>query len=546
MQEREVRTTKKEQLKKHIAEKVIVTDTSSKRLGEEIDTKWLFDFRTIFLNPDLLDMIAEIFWDHFEQENNIQIGGSESAAIPLVTAIILKGKEKNKSVNGFYIRKSRKKVGLRKQIEGTVNDNKIILVDDLINKGLTFERQIKILEEAGKTVSTIFSLVRFRDIHNYTYLHSKNIPIVSFFTLADFNIKLLKDGPALVSGFEVKWYFKGKNPNYGHVRSKASLVIDNNNVYFGTDNGYFWSLNKNNGVVNWQFKTSWKPKGKHVFTTPVVYDGVIFFGTYSGNVYALDKDSGKIRWMYADPDKITSSPAIILKHNIFVTGVCYSLPGKMGGVVALDLHTGEKKWERSMETSVEGSSHYAQKTDSILVGDDSGTVYSLKGKNGDTRWSYKTDGPIKRSCALDDKEIFAYFGSLDGTVYKLAVKNGNCEGKFKVSEGVYATPFLYSTSVFVSSLDKTLSNFDVTSGVLNWSAETRGRIFAEPTVIQKRIFIGSNDGKLYVLDPRTGKEVDYFQTTERITNKVLYDQETDTYFITTFANEIYCLKKRST
>ena len=99
-------------------QKIVHTDGS--------ESSWLFDFRNIFLKPESLNLIVDIFWDLFNEKYPFQVGGQEIAAIPLTSAIVFKSQQLNKPVNGFIIRKSRKPVGMQKLIEGELNENKII------------------------------------------------------------------------------------------------------------------------------------------------------------------------------------------------------------------------------------------------------------------------------------------------------------------------------------------------------------------------------------------------------------------------------------
>ena len=83
----------------------------------------------------VFDLICGSIWSRFEKYYPFQVGGQELAAVPLATAIALKGLHLGKPINYFIIRKSRKKVGLQNLIEGELNSEKIVLVDDLLNSG---------------------------------------------------------------------------------------------------------------------------------------------------------------------------------------------------------------------------------------------------------------------------------------------------------------------------------------------------------------------------------------------------------------------------
>jgi len=149
------------------------------------------------------------------------------AAIPLVSAIVMKSLELNMPVNGFFIRKSRKKSGLLNMIEGKINNEKIILVDDIINSGSSFIRQVEVLEKIKNNkeenfgdkslenikINSVFSIMRFRDLKYYKYFNEKNIKVESLFELND----ITKDV-----------YQKNKNLNIKNITKKINRGTPNN------------------------------------------------------------------------------------------------------------------------------------------------------------------------------------------------------------------------------------------------------------------------------------------------------------------------------
>ena len=49
---------------------------------------WLFDLRTILLQPDVMENIAALFWEKYGQASDVQICGIESAGIPLIAGLV--------------------------------------------------------------------------------------------------------------------------------------------------------------------------------------------------------------------------------------------------------------------------------------------------------------------------------------------------------------------------------------------------------------------------------------------------------------------------
>ncbi len=535
-----------EKLKNLIKENVITRKEQRKIVYfDGSERNWLFDFRNIFLNPESLNLIVDIFWELFEKEYPFQVGGQEIAAIPPVSAIVLKSLQIDKPVNGFIIRKSRKPTGLQKLIEGKINNNKIILIDDLMNSGSTIIRQIKILEEQGKKVDYIFVLTRFRDEEYYKFLQEKQIKLVSLYTLADFKLsRTEKKENILPQNLKEIYHIQSPNPNYFHVVPKSAPAIDEEKIYFGSDNGYFWALNQKNGETAWKYKVGLRAHGKSIFSSPAIHNGIVYFGSYDGNVYALDTQTGKRKWVFMEADWIGSSPAIAPDLELLFIGLEFGLFKKKGGIAALDLKTGKKKWEyEEIPEYVHCSPAYCPEKKMVAVGANDFCVYMFDAKIGKLKWKFQTEGEIKASLIFDIKNNLILFGSFDKHLYALDIDSGGIKGKFATYDIIYSTPLVYQGNVYVASFDKNLYSINLKTGELNWRFSANGRFLASPVIIEDKIYIGATDGKLYEINIQTGKMTDFFQATERITNKIAYNAKTKRFFLPTYANEIYCLEK---
>lgn len=537
--------TKIEKLKEIIKKQGLVTKNQQKIISTRgAESNWLFDLRNIFLKPDSLNLITEIFWHYFKKEYPFQVGGQEIAAIPLVSAIVLKSHQTDKPINGFIIRKSRKPTGLQKIIEGEISKkDKIILIDDLTNSGATILRQIKVIEDIGKKVDCVFTLIRFRDEQYYKFIKEKQIKHISLFSLPDFGLFLNKKREKNQQNLKLTWRFKSNNPNFFYVVPKSAPIIDNEKIYFGSDSGYFWALNQKDGTTSWKFKVGFHAKGKSIFSSPIIYENTVYFGAYDGNVYALDTATGKVKWIFMEADWIGSSPIIAPKLNLLFIGLEFGLFRKKGGIAALDLETGKKIWEAKMSKFVHCSPAYCQEKQVVAIGGNDFFIYLFNAKNGKLKWKFRTEGEIKASLVFDIKNNLVLFGSFDSYLYALDIDSGELKRKFETNDKIYSTPLTHQDNVYFSSLDKNLYSFNLKTEKMNWRFAAGGRIFASPIIIEDKIYIGSTDGRLYEINIKTGKLTDIFQTTERITNKIAYNAETKRFFLPTYANEIYCLSK---
>ena len=509
---------------------------------------WLFDFRALMLQPKWIDRYAEVFWEHYEDQLPFQVGGMETAGIPLVTAIIMKGVERGTPVNGFFIRKSRKRQGLLKAVEGTLTDEKIILVDDLINSGQTLNRQIDVLRDLDKTVSDIFVMLAFRTDEAYAHFGEHGVRVRHLFTLKDFGIPLLRPrGPEIQQEtFDVVWHYKGPAPSFHVVTHKSGPTLDGGRVYVGHDDGTMRALDSETGSVVWEFTVRGFPGGKAILSTPRVHDGVVYFGAYDGNVYALQATTGEKIWEYGDADWIGSSPDISIQDGLLFIGLEFGLFKRSGGIAALDLKTGIPKWTAYHTNMTHASPLYIQQESMVVIGSNEGVLYAYDAPSGQLRWRYATGGDIKMSAAYAPRQRAVLFGSMDGKMYAVSAQDGTPLYAKEADAGIYSTPLVYNNAAYFASLDKKLYAVELGTWKERFVFTTNGRIFSSPVVAENSVWIGSNDGRLCEVDPETGVLKSFFQASERVLSKLAYDAAKKRFYIITVANQVYCLARKTT
>ena len=102
--------------------------------------RWLIDLRPLLLRRDCLAKLAAVFWELHRDLGPFQIGTTESAGIPLLTAILMSAPPEHAKISGFIVRKQRKTTGMCQTIEGAVTNAPIVLVDDILNSSSSAEK----------------------------------------------------------------------------------------------------------------------------------------------------------------------------------------------------------------------------------------------------------------------------------------------------------------------------------------------------------------------------------------------------------------------
>lgn len=518
--------------------------------------KWIFDFKAESLRSEFLQEYARCFWETFQKRfpQGIQIGGMETGAISLVTGVSVLAPASQR-INVFYVRKSRKKNDLANLVEGELNDDPIVLVDDILNAGRTIKKEIKIIEDLGKKVSAVFTCLRFRDISFYRDLADRGVEIVSIFELNDFKgllpVENITGGDVSIPRTD-KYTLEYKirlteRPNLYNVVPKSAPLLVGEYLYVGADDGMFYCIRAIDGEQIWSHRVWFGIAGKHILSSPVVYGERVIFGAYDGNLYCLNRFSGKQEWIFTDADWIGSSPCIDAARGIVYVGLEFGLSGRRGGVAAININDGRVKWKNySLPEYVHASPAYSREANLVVCGCNDHSLYAFDPQTGRIIWQFKTGGEVKYGAVFDQDKRLVIFGSMDGSIYALQCRDGMLYHRYEARFGFYSTPVLADHRVIIGSLDKRVYCFDLNNKETAWTFETAGRIFASPIVDGKSVFIGSNDGRLYELEISSGKALAVIQLTERIVNRIQVDHQLNgkrLLYVPTHVCELYRMRE---
>lgn len=552
----------KDKLRQVILDEVI--DNNYRPYGEQYSPTWIFDFRMVLLEPTWLACITNLLYEYIKEYDEVQIGGLESAALPLVTSLVLKASREGKAVNGFYIRKSRKKSGTFKLFEGRLTDRPIVLVDDLMNSSSSITRQVLQLEEYGKRVAKVLTIVRFRPLAEYSFLQKRGITVESLFSLVDFNLSFKGETrwPDIVEP-KIQWIHRPETHTPYNVFPRSRPTVAKEITFFGCDDGYFYACDIETGAVRWRHRVGRCSKGKCILSSPTVNGEIVYFGAYDGVVYALNIYDGSVVWTFAEAEWVGSSPCVVENKGLLYIGLEYNMPQQKGSIIALNSKTGERKWEFPMSALTHASPIYVAEQNRIYVGGNEGVMYALDADTGELDWKFETKGgsrylgqggfspgDIKLMPVYDkDTETIA-FSSMDGRVYVLNALEGNQKFVFetdvdgtKVLAGIYGEPIFTEQYIIFAALDKYVYCYDKYTGKLVWSVATSARIFSSPRLLQGMVLVGSNDGFLYVIDEEQGTVEKKYSFPDRIVCPVTIEVKEDKTLLLVMTNttSVYCI-----
>ncbi len=150
-------------------------------------SNFYIDVRKVSLSPKGLYLISHLVFALLKDKKINAIGGPTLGADPIVSGVCFLAHKHNRRLKGFLIRKSPKKHGRQKLIEGQIltAGEKVVIVDDVATSGSSLIKAIKVLKHAGIKVTAALAVVD-REEGAKEALARYQCPLISLFTKSDF------------------------------------------------------------------------------------------------------------------------------------------------------------------------------------------------------------------------------------------------------------------------------------------------------------------------------------------------------------------------
>ena len=183
-------------------------------------------------------------------------------------------------------------------------------------------------------------------------------------------------------------------------------------------------------------------------------------------------------------------------------------------------HFGGLQWRVQTGGMVQSSASLHEGT--LYIGSGDGRLYALDATTGAQRWQFRTARAISSTPAVADGLVFV--GSRDNTYWAVDEQTGEERWRLETGRDLpfpwgFESGDLYTSSptwaagtLYLGSGDGHLYAVDPKSGSVRWRFATRGRVRGSPAVADGRVYAGSADGTIYALDAKSGRELWRFDT----------------------------------
>src|ERR671917_185093 len=235
------------------------------------------------------------------------------------------------------------------------------------------------------------------------------------------------------------------------------------------------------GVSQSNVPTSLKPlwtfeAGESIESSAAIVGGTVYVGSQKGELVALSLDNGSVYWKYS-----TGSP------------IGESSPAYSGG----GLYTGH----------VRGGVNRLKADGMAFIAGCDEVFRAIRISDGKELFNVSSGAYTGASPALRGGS--AFYGTFDNEVLgvnlaerKIAWRYEHPQRKFPF----YSSAAVTSTRVVLGGRDKMVHGLTL-AGKAAWTFTTRARVESSPAIAGGRVFVGSNDGRFYVLSLTNGAKV---------------------------------------
>ena len=178
-------TRKRERLLAIIRRRSLLQDRDF-RLASGRSSNFFFDMKKTMFDPEAAALLADLLFDAIKDEDVEYIGGLETGAIPIVSALCARSWPE-KPLKGFFVRKENKGHGTDQRIDGLLQrGSKVILFEDVTTTGGSAMQAVNQARQLDCTVLRVVSVVDRLEGAEENF-RAAGIKFESIFTWRDFS-----------------------------------------------------------------------------------------------------------------------------------------------------------------------------------------------------------------------------------------------------------------------------------------------------------------------------------------------------------------------
>ena len=264
----------------------------------------------------------------------------------------------------------------------------------------------------------------------------------------------------------------------------------------------------------------WEVDLESELTVPIVADGTIIVGTDAGSYVALSLQDGSTQWeRTSESDELYAGT--VDHETVYV-------PLKDNSLSALDLETGEPRWETSLEYPMYRNGAPVVSDGTVYTVDRPGTVYAIDATAGEIIWKTE-DQPTWPPVSVGGERVFLADGSF---VVALDLETGHQEWEFQFGYVTWGSPTI-AEHVYVSlgPSGSWIAALSKDEGEFQWEQQISDKPNTDiypsaPIATDESVIVADTEGVVAAFAHRDGHEMWRHEIDGRISHYPVACQET--------------------
>ena len=251
--------------------------------------------------------------------------------------------------------------------------------------------------------------------------------------------------------------------------------------------------------ILWKFEV---PKGAFEGSAAIVRElgdnskRTVYIADLDGKVFALDLETGQKKWEFKSEIGFVTSPAV-KKGRIYI--------GDIDGIFYCIGEDGKEIWRFQTQGEIDSSANFYK--DNVLVGSQDACLYALNQETGAIAWKYESQDQIRCSATVAGNRAFV--AGCDGYFHVVNLDNGQEVGKTDIRSPTGSTPAASGDRVF-------FGNEQGDFFAVNWKEIRNEWMFGDgldltsirgcAAVRDGQVIFAARNRTVYSLDQKTGKQ----------------------------------------
>lgn len=276
-------------------------------------------------------------------------------------------------------------------------------------------------------------------------------------------------------------------------------LVTNNLILIGTDRscdpegvGHVYAFERDSGNVRWKYGSTSVP-------TDIVQVGSnVFFGSFQDQWSSVDLHTGNLKWNFSTG---ATNPDCHLPKAPVTDGVRFFIAGLDGIVYSLDALSGRVTWKRKLPSVP--STGLALKDKTIYVGTNDQRIYRLNAETGAVISELALEAKPVGRLALANDSLFMFLENASerfGYVISVDFRLAGVRWKQRSSpDWASERPHLWKQSVVAGNCRGEMAAFQVADGAPQWNLSLKGCIRSIGSS-GNMLFAGVQEGTIYAYE----------------------------------------------